>query len=101
MQTRSSKNKKQIRPSRTNQPIQQNRTHQKTNENQNELDGSDDTLKTQLRELYTNISSTPSFGAKIKEFLQSYNLHSVNKRITKKTFPVEESSLASLWIFDV
>ena len=40
-----------------------------------------------LEELYTNIKSTPSYGAKIKSFLQKYKLHSRNKRITKKIFP--------------
>ena len=48
---------------------------------------SDNTLREKLKELYTTVESTPSYGAKIKEFLQSYTLHSVNKRITKKTFP--------------
>ena len=47
----------------------------------------EDSLREKLNELYTNVKSTPSYGAKIKEFLQSYNLHSVNKRISKKKFP--------------
>ena len=40
-----------------------------------------------LEELYTNIKSVPNYSAKIKEFLQKYDLHSRNKRIVKRIFP--------------
>ena len=40
-----------------------------------------------LEELYTNIKSNPKYSAKIADFLRTYKLHSVNKRISKKIFP--------------
>ena len=44
-------------------------------------------LERNLENLYTNLKATPSYGAKISKFLQTYDLHSRNKRITKKKFP--------------
>lgn len=40
-----------------------------------------------LDELYTNIKSTPSYSAKIAEYLRQSELHSTHKRITKNKFP--------------
>ena len=40
-----------------------------------------------MNEIYQNIQSIPSFSAKINDFLRQNNLHSVHKRIVKKTFP--------------
>ena len=46
-----------------------------------------ESLTEKLEELYTNIRAVPSYSAKIKEFLRTYELHSKNKRITRKKFP--------------
>ena len=43
--------------------------------------------KSDLEELYINIKSTPSYSAKIKTFLNTFDLHSRHKRIVKRTFP--------------
>ena len=55
-----------------------------TQDNNGETNAS---LTEKLEELYTNIQATPSYSAKIKEFLKTYELHSKNKRITRKKFP--------------
>ena len=44
-------------------------------------------MKDKLKELYENLKSSPSYSAKIAEFLRTHKLHSVNKRIIKKKFP--------------
>ena len=44
-------------------------------------------LNDKLKELYRNIKSVPSYSAKIKDFLQSYEGHNKYKRIVKKVFP--------------
>ena len=44
-------------------------------------------LNDKLKELYKNIKSVPSYSAKIKDFLQSYEGHNKYKRIIKKVFP--------------
>ena len=45
------------------------------------------TLKEALEKLYTDIKSVPSYSAKINEFLRDNNVHSVHRRIIKKSFP--------------
>ena len=40
-----------------------------------------------MKEIYQQVQSIPSFSAKIKEFLRTNYLHSVHKRIVKKKFP--------------
>ena len=47
----------------------------------------DQTIDKQLTEIYENIKSTPSYSAKINEFLRKNNVHSTHKRIIKKKFP--------------
>ena len=44
-------------------------------------------LKEALEKLYTDIKSAPSYSAKINEFLRDNNVHSVHRRIIKKSFP--------------
>ena len=44
-------------------------------------------LQDALNKLYTDINSVPSYSAKINEFLRNNHVHSVHKRIIKKTFP--------------
>ena len=44
-------------------------------------------LEDALDKLYTDINSVPSFSAKINDFLRQNHVHSVHKRIVKKTFP--------------
>ena len=47
----------------------------------------DVSLEDALDKLYTDINSVPSFSAKINDFLRQNHVHSVHKRIVKKTFP--------------
>ena len=47
----------------------------------------DVSLQDALDKLYTDINSVPSFSAKINAFLRKNHVHSVHKRIVKKTFP--------------
>ena len=56
-------------------------------------------LTEKLEELYNNIRAVPSYSAKIKEFLNTYELHSKNKRITRKKFP--RRRVVSHFPFDV
>ena len=44
-------------------------------------------LQDELDRLYTDIRSVPSYSAKINEFLRKNHVHSVHRRIVKKTFP--------------
>ena len=47
----------------------------------------DRVLKEKLTRLYEDISSAPSYSAKIEKFLRHNFIHSVHRRITKKKFP--------------
>ena len=49
------------------------------------LNGAD--LKEKLNRLYQEVKSTPSFSAKISEFLRENQTHSVHRRIVKTKFP--------------
>ena len=40
-----------------------------------------------MQELYDDITKTPSFSAKINEFLRKHELHSKHRRIVKRKFP--------------
>ena len=44
-------------------------------------------LEKKLKALYDDITKTPSFSAKITEFLRNHDLHSKHRRIIKKKFP--------------
>ena len=44
-------------------------------------------MKDKLNVLYTDITSKPSYSAKIAEFLRQHDVHGVNRRIVKRTFP--------------
>ena len=44
-------------------------------------------LKEQFNALYTDITSKPSYSAKIADFLRHHDTHGVYRRIIKKTFP--------------
>ena len=71
-----------------NQPDQpdQNRPEQNQPEQLNPEDR-ERNLQDELDRLYTDIRSVPSYSAKINEFLRKNHVHSVHKRIVKKTFP--------------
>ena len=43
-------------------------------------------LDKKLRALYDDITKTPSFSAKITDFLRRHDLHSKHRRIIKKKF---------------
>ena len=44
-------------------------------------------LRDKLNALYTDITSKPSYSAKIAEFLRQHDVHGVYRRIVKKKFP--------------
>ena len=44
-------------------------------------------LKDKLNVLYSDITSKPSYSAKIADFLRQHDVHGVYRRIVKKTFP--------------
>ena len=56
-------------------------------------------LKEALEKLYTDIKSAPSYSAKINEFLRDNNVHSVHRRIIKKSFP--RRKIVSRFPFDI
>ena len=56
-------------------------------------------MKEALEKLYTDIKSAPSYSAKINEFLRENNVHSVHRRIIKKSFP--RRRIVSRFPFDI
>ena len=63
-----------------------NQPAQNQNEEQAE-DRRERNLQDELDRLYTDIRSVPSYSAKINDFLRKNHVHSVHRRIVKKTFP--------------
>ena len=47
----------------------------------------DENIDKKLQALYDDITKTPSFSAKINDFLKKHELHSKHRRIVKKKFP--------------
>ena len=54
---------------------------------ENNASTSEKTLRDKLNVLYTDITSKPSYSAKIADFLRQHDVHGVYRRIIKKTFP--------------
>ena len=48
---------------------------------------SENNVNKKLQELYDDITKTPSFSAKINNFLRKHELHSKHRRIIKRKFP--------------
>merc|ERR1711911_58057 len=44
-------------------------------------------LRDKLNALYTDITSKPSYSAKIADFLRQHDVHGVYRRIVKRKFP--------------
>ena len=81
-----------------NQPEQNQPEQNQPEQNQSELnhpeqneerveDRRERNLQDELDRLYTDIRSVPSYSAKINDFLRKNHVHSVHRRIVKKTFP--------------
>ena len=74
-----------------NPPDQQNRNPPEENQpdqpEPNQAEDRERNLQDELDRLYTDIRSVPSYSAKINEFLRKNHVHSVHRRIVKKTFP--------------
>ena len=74
-----------------NPPDQQNRNPPEQNQpdqpEPNQAEDRERNLQDELDRLYTDIRSVPSYSAKINEFLRKNHVHSVHRRIVKKTFP--------------
>ena len=80
-------------PKEPKKPLQQ-KVQDSTNDSINEKD-----LKDKLNVLYTDITSKPSYSAKIAEFLRQHDVHGVNRRIVKQTFPLIR--VIARFLFDV
>ena len=65
---------------RTLRPVQTPKPVPQPNDENEDLDK-------KLRALYDDITKTPSFSAKITDFLRRHDLHSKHRRIVKKKFP--------------
>ena len=65
------------------EPNQENHQSQEKSSNTS----SEDNVNKKLQELYADITKTPSFSAKIAEFLRRHELHSKHRRIIKRKFP--------------
>ena len=63
-------------------PNQENQNQEKSSNS-----SSEDSVNKKLQELYDDITKTPSFSAKIAEFLRKHELHSKHRRIIKRKFP--------------
>ena len=88
MRTRNQSKILQKTSKETISPVEEtNQALKESNGVENQPGEKDSSLTKDLEELYKNIKSVPNYSAKIGKFLQSYGLHSVNKRIVKKTFP--------------
>ena len=77
------------KPSQQAQSHPQPQVNHKARTNRSDVQGdqADVSLQDALDKLYTDINSVPSFSAKINDFLRKNHVHSVHKRIVKKTFP--------------
>ena len=64
------------------EPNQENQSQEKSSNT-----SSEDNVNKKLQELYDDITKTPSFSAKIAEFLRKHELHSKHRRIIKRKFP--------------
>ena len=97
MQLRS---KRTVRPRESPKPPPIVRQSKKTQEKPAETNEKPKiSLKEALEKLYTDIKSAPSYSAKINEFLRDYNVHSVHRRIIKKSFP--RRKIVSRFPFDI
>ena len=77
-------------PPDQNQPESNRPEPNQPTQNQNEEQAEDRrerNLQDELDRLYSDIRSVPSYSAKINEFLRKNHVHSVHRRIVKKTFP--------------
>ena len=75
-------NQQKETPTQQPQPVQQPYQPVDQPETKKEI-----SLKEALEKLYTDTKSAPSYSAKINAFLRENNVHSVHRRIVKKTFP--------------
>ena len=60
---------------------------QTTSQTKSKSDSKNDIWTQKLTRLYEDISSAPSYSAKITDFLRYNKTHSLHRRIVKKTFP--------------
>ena len=77
-------NRNQPEQNQPNQPEQNQPDQPEPNQAQEDRERN---LQDELDRLYTDIRSVPSYSAKINEFLRKNHVHSVHRRIVKKTFP--------------
>ena len=63
-----------------NQPTEQQENEQRDSTNEN-------SLRDKLNVLYTDITSKPSYSAKVAEFLRQHDVHGLYRRIVKRKFP--------------
>ena len=80
----SDQNQNQPEQNQQDQPDQNRPEQNQPNQGQEDRERN---LQDELDRLYTDIRSVPSYSAKINEFLRKNHVHSVHRRIVKKTFP--------------
>ena len=66
---------------KTRQPSQEHQQGEEPDSNR------ENNLRDKLNVLYTDITSKPSYSAKIAEFLRQHDVHGVYRRIVKRQFP--------------
>ena len=86
MKTRSKEYQNRERPevSQKEKPRQTSQEHQQ--DDKTDSNNRND-LRDKLNVLYTDITSKPSYSAKIADFLRQHDIHGVHRRIVKRTFP--------------
>ena len=86
MKTRSKeyKNRERSEVSQKEKPRQPSQEHQQDDK----IDSNNrNDLRDKLNVLYTDITSKPSYSAKIADFLRQHDIHGVHRRIVKRKFP--------------
>ena len=88
MKTRSKEYQRQETPVVNQKPTQSSpQISQKQKESIKVDSNSENNLRDKLNVLYTDITSKPSYSAKIADFLRQHDVHGVYRRIVKREFP--------------
>ena len=74
-------------PVKKSQETNESKTDQSESQEESQNSNSENDVNKKLQELYDDITKTPSFSAKINDFLRKHELHSKHRRITKTKFP--------------
>ena len=86
MKTRSKEYKRQ-EPQAVSQIEQYSQQQSQEHKHEKPVSSSENNLRDKLNALYTDITSKPSYSAKIADFLRQHDIHGVHRRIVKRKFP--------------